>query len=154
MQSRHLECHSWYHLRQLLRMSSNAMVNLINTLRSVDWKLTYSKVLNKLESSSLICSGVEPTSQIFVHLLPETATTRLDQALEYTVWADKFTVGWSPVWLVWIEEFQYIQLTKYFLVWSDPIQLNSRPSVGTVILPPMASVLWFGYQMELIRICN
>ena len=78
-------------------MSSNAMVNLINTLRSVDWKLTYSKELNKLESSSLICSGVEPTSQIFVHLLPETVTTRLDQALEYTVWADKFTVGWSPV---------------------------------------------------------
>ena len=32
--------------------------------------------------------------------------------------------------------------TTYFLFWSNPILLNWRPAVGTVILPLIVSVLW------------
>ena len=49
--------------------------------------------------------------------------------------------SWSPVWLVWIQQFQYIQITTYFLVHmvrSNPVKLETS---HTVILPPTVSVL-------------
>ena len=39
---------------------------------------------------------------------------------------DHCRYGWSKVWLFWIQGFQYIQITKYFIVWSNSIQLSWR----------------------------
>ena len=42
---------------------------------------------------------------------------------------------WSPIWLVWIMWFQYIKLTMFVLMCSNPIQLNWRLANTVILLP-------------------
>ena len=37
--------------------------------------------------------------------------------------------GWSPVLQVWIQLLHYIQITTYFLFWSNIALINWRPAV-------------------------
>ena len=64
------------------------------------------------------------------HLTPTTAPSS-----EHSPLGEWSLHGWSSVWPLWI---QYTQITTYFLLWSNPIQLNWRPaSVHWVFSDPL-----------------
>ena len=49
--------------------------------------------------------------------------------------------GWSPVWLVWIGWFQYVQITSYlWTVWLNSIQFNGKQPYSHP--SPTLSILW------------
>ena len=62
-----------------------------------------------------------------------------------------FTMGggvslyrWPPVVLVWIQQLHYIQISTYFLLWSNHVLLNWRPAVQWYIpfIPRNAIDVW------------
>ena len=62
--------------------------------------------------------------------------------------------GWPPVFKKWIQLLYYIQITKYFIFWTNPTLLNGRPAIqgsysnGECSLATLSTLPW---QMILAR---